>query len=80
MRFWAKRWTGWGRTQLSRIGRGLLGWRRILQDLKSWNYRIVDARYREHLHRVLAIFDARVARQIDFATRLEAADALGQAG
>ena len=57
---------------------GLIG--RILQDLKSWNYRIADARYRENLDRVLAIFDVSAARQIDFTTRLEAADALGQAG
>jgi formylglycine-generating enzyme required for sulfatase activity len=57
---------------------GLVG--RILRDLKSWNYRIADARYRENLERVLAIFDAQAARQIDFATRLEVADALGQAG
>jgi hypothetical protein len=57
---------------------GLVG--RILQDLKSWNYRIADVRYRENLDRVLAIFDAETARDIDFATRLEAAEALGQAG
>lgn len=57
---------------------GLVG--RILQDLKSWNYRITDVRYRENLDRVLAIFDAEEARHIDFGTRLAAADALGQAG
>jgi len=57
---------------------GLVG--RILRDLKSWNYRIADARYRENLDRVLAIFDAQTARQIEFPTRLEAADALGQSG
>ncbi|MGA3025730.1 MAG: SUMF1/EgtB/PvdO family nonheme iron enzyme [Bryobacteraceae bacterium] len=56
---------------------GLVG--RILQDLKSWNYRIADVRYRENLDRVLPIFEAEAARHIDFATRLEAADALGQA-
>jgi formylglycine-generating enzyme required for sulfatase activity len=56
---------------------GLIG--RVLQDLKSWNYHIADARYRENLDSVLAIFDARVARTLDFETRLEAADALGQA-
>ena len=57
---------------------GLIG--RILRDLKSWNYSMVDARYRENLERVLAIFDAKAARTLDFQTRLEAADALGQAG
>ena len=57
---------------------GLVG--RILQDLKSWNYRIADVRYRENLDRMVAIFDAETARDIDFATRLEAAEALGQAG
>ncbi len=36
---------------------GLIG--RILQDLESWNYRIVDARYRENLDCVPAIFDAK---------------------
>src|SRR5205823_6763097 len=57
---------------------GLVG--RILQDLKSWNYRIADVRYRENLDRLLAIFDAKTARHIDFLTRLEAAEVLGQAG
>src|SRR5262249_11696324 len=57
---------------------GLIG--QILQDLKSWGYQIADARYRDNLEQVLRIFDAKAAREIDFATRLEAADALGQAG
>jgi formylglycine-generating enzyme required for sulfatase activity len=57
---------------------GLIG--RILRDLKSWKYTIADAHYRENLDRVLAIFDTCTARQLDFTTRLEAADALGQAG
>jgi formylglycine-generating enzyme required for sulfatase activity len=57
---------------------GLVG--RILQDLKSWNYRIADVRYRENLNRLPAIFDVEMARNIHFATRLEAAEALGQAG
>lgn len=57
---------------------GLIG--RILQDLKSWNYQIADPRYRENLDRVPAIFDKEIARTIDLQTRLEAADALGQAG
>jgi len=57
---------------------GLIG--RVLQDMKSWNYQIADPRYRENLDRVLAIFDKKTAQTIDFQTRLEAADALGQAG
>jgi hypothetical protein len=57
---------------------GLIG--RALQDLKSWNYRIADPRYRENLDRMIEIFDARAAREIEFQTRLEAAEALGQAG
>jgi formylglycine-generating enzyme required for sulfatase activity len=57
---------------------GLIG--RILQDLKSWNYRIADPRYRETLDRVMDIFDAKAAREIKLRTRLEAAEALGQAG
>jgi gamma-glutamyl hercynylcysteine S-oxide synthase len=51
-----------------------------LQDLKSWNYHVADARYRENLDSVLPIFDAKAARTVDFQTRLDAADALGQAG
>jgi hypothetical protein len=57
---------------------GLVG--RILQDLKSWNYRIADVRYRENQDHMLAIFDPETARQIEFQTRLEAAEAFGQAG
>ncbi len=57
---------------------GLIG--RILQDLQSRNYRTADPRYRENLDRMVEIFDAKAAREIDFRTRLEAAEALGQAG
>jgi formylglycine-generating enzyme required for sulfatase activity len=57
---------------------GLIG--SALRDLQSWGYRLTDPRYRENLDRSFAIFDAREARQLDFATRLEAADAIGQAG
>ena len=57
---------------------GLIG--SALRDLKSWGYRLTDPRYAENLDRCLAVFDAREARQVDFATRLEAADAIGQAG
>jgi formylglycine-generating enzyme required for sulfatase activity len=57
---------------------GLIG--SALRDLKSWGYRLTDPRYQENLHRSMAIFDAREARQLDFDTRLYAADAIGQAG
>jgi formylglycine-generating enzyme required for sulfatase activity len=57
---------------------GLIG--RILQDLKSWNYRIADPRYQENLGRTLEVFETKAVREIDFQTRLEAAEALGQAG
>ena len=57
---------------------GLIG--RILRDLRAWNYEIADPRYRRNLDSVLEIFEANAARRIDFQTRLEAADALGQAG
>ena len=57
---------------------GLIGG--ALRDLKSWGYRLTDPRYQENLDRSLAVFEAREARQLDFATRLEAADAIGQAG
>ncbi len=57
---------------------GLIG--RILRDLKSWNYRIANGLYQENLNRCLGIFDAAQVRKIDFAIRLEASDAIGQAG
>ncbi|MFN7920476.1 MAG: SUMF1/EgtB/PvdO family nonheme iron enzyme [Bryobacteraceae bacterium] len=57
---------------------GLIG--RILRDLKSWGYQWSDPRYAEHLKSVMAIFTVEGAGQLDFATRLAAADALGQAG
>jgi formylglycine-generating enzyme required for sulfatase activity len=53
---------------------------RALQDLKSWGYRIHDPLYPDNVERVMAIFTPAGARQVDFASRLEAADALGQAG
>jgi formylglycine-generating enzyme required for sulfatase activity len=57
---------------------GLIG--RILLDLQSWNYHIADARYQQNLDRMIEIFDAKAVHEIDFQTRLEAAEALGQAG
>jgi formylglycine-generating enzyme required for sulfatase activity len=57
---------------------GLIG--RALLDLRSWGYRLDDSRYRDNLKRSLTVFGAREARHLDFITRLEAADAIGQAG
>jgi formylglycine-generating enzyme required for sulfatase activity len=57
---------------------GLIG--RILQDLQSWNYRIGDPRYQQNLDRMIEIFNAKAVHEIEFQTRLEAAEALGQAG
>jgi formylglycine-generating enzyme required for sulfatase activity len=57
---------------------GLIG--RILQDLKSWNYQLADPRYQENMRRMPEIFEPKAAREVDFQTRLEAAEALGQAG
>jgi formylglycine-generating enzyme required for sulfatase activity len=55
---------------------GLLG--AIVSDLKPLDYHPADARYRE-LH-TLGIFDREKAMSVDFKVRLEAAEALGQAG
>lgn len=55
---------------------GLMG--RMLRDLKSWGYEIKDPRYDDHLRAVLAVFEK--GCKLDFQTRLDAADALGQAG
>jgi formylglycine-generating enzyme required for sulfatase activity len=57
---------------------GLIGG--ALRDLKSWGYRLTDPRYQENLDRSMAVFDAREARQLDFDTRLYAADAIGLEG
>jgi formylglycine-generating enzyme required for sulfatase activity len=58
---------------------GLIG--QIVHDLRAYEYQPADARYKTNLDRCLAIFsDSEQARTIPFETRLEAADALGQAG
>jgi len=44
------------------------------------DYQIADARYRENLQDMPAVFDAEAARTIDFQTRPGSGDALGQAG
>ena len=57
---------------------GLLG--AMLADLRPLAYQPPDPRYQKVLDAVLGIFDARQAEGIDFRVRLEAAEALGQAG
>lgn len=58
---------------------GLIG--RMLRDLKAWKYEIADNRYRRHLTDALVLFsDARLAREVEFQTRLDVADAFGQVG
>lgn len=52
----------------------------MLRDLAPFGYRLDDARYDDMLHRVLAIFDRDKAKHLPVSVRLEAADALGQAG
>jgi formylglycine-generating enzyme required for sulfatase activity len=57
---------------------GLLG--AIVRDLAPVRYQPGDERYKRALDAVLGIFDADKARSVDFNVRLEAAEALGQAG
>ncbi|MFZ5515698.1 MAG: SUMF1/EgtB/PvdO family nonheme iron enzyme [Candidatus Zhuqueibacterota bacterium] len=52
----------------------------MLRDLSPFKYEIKDPRFKKMLNNVMAIFDKEKARNIDVKTRLEAADALGQAG
>ena len=57
---------------------GLLG--AMLRDLAPVAYRAPDHQYEELLQRVLGIFDRERSRNVPIETRIEAADALGQAG
>ncbi len=58
---------------------GLIG--SILRDLKAWKYEIADPRYMQYLLSTLCLFeDPKTARSVEFAARLDVADALGQAG
>lgn len=57
---------------------GLLGG--ILRDLASLQFRFQKDRYTEMQQRVMEVFKPSGADRIPFATRLEAADALGQGG
>jgi hypothetical protein len=57
---------------------GLLG--AMVRDLQPFNYQPADPRYQQSIDAVLGIFDADKAYGIPFPVRLEAAEALGQAG
>lgn len=57
---------------------GLVG--SILRDLEPFGYQFKDSRYHEILVRVMQIFSREDAKSIPLKIRLEAADALGQAG
>ncbi|MBD3341203.1 MAG: SUMF1/EgtB/PvdO family nonheme iron enzyme [Candidatus Lokiarchaeota archaeon] len=57
---------------------GLIG--AMLRDLSPFDYQLTDARYPSMLDRVMGIFDKEKAKNIDVKVRLEAAEALGQAG
>ena len=57
---------------------GLLG--AMVSDLRPLGYQPADARYRKLMDAVLGIFDREKAPSVEFAVRLEAAEALGQAG
>jgi hypothetical protein len=57
---------------------GLLG--AMVRDLLPFNYRPADPRYQRTMDAVLGIFDVGNAYTIGFRVRLEAAEALGQAG
>ena len=57
---------------------GLLG--AIVRDLTPLDYKPSDRLYRKTLDAVMGIFDLKKSQGIDFTVRLEAAEALGQAG
>lgn len=60
---------------------GLMG--AVLRDLDAWSYKMTEAlseRYQKMLGEVEGIFDERKAYEIPFDVRLDAANALGQAG
>ncbi|HWT79628.1 MAG TPA: SUMF1/EgtB/PvdO family nonheme iron enzyme, partial [Candidatus Methylomirabilis sp.] len=72
---------------LERAGTGLAGQARaagllgaMVSDLRPLDYQPADRRYRELMDAVLGIFDREKAKSVEFAVRLEAAEALGQAG
>jgi formylglycine-generating enzyme required for sulfatase activity len=57
---------------------GLLG--AMLRDLEPVGYGPLNDRYQELLHQVMGIFDRERSQTVPIETRVEAADALGQAG
>ena len=57
---------------------GLLG--ALVQDLAPFDYTPTDARYARLMQAALAVFDRDQARTMPVETRIEAAEALGQAG
>lgn len=57
---------------------GLLG--AMQRDLRLLGDELADPRYAKLLHDVMGIFDRERSRSIAIAERIEAADALGQAG
>ena len=57
---------------------GLLG--AVVRDLAPFEYQIDDVRYNRLLDAVLGVFDPRRAGDIPIEVRIEAAEALGQAG
>ncbi|MBN2008050.1 SUMF1/EgtB/PvdO family nonheme iron enzyme [candidate division KSB1 bacterium] len=57
---------------------GLIG--AMLRDLAPFKYELTDPRYFDMLQRVLAIFSKPAANTLDLRDRVDAADALGQAG
>jgi len=57
---------------------GLVG--AMVRDLRPLKYQPADPEYPALLDSVLAIFDPEKAQKVDFKDRLEAAEALGQAG
>ena len=57
---------------------GLLG--ALVRDLTPLDYKPADPRYQRTLDDVMGIFDADKSKGLEFQVRLEAAEALGQAG
>jgi formylglycine-generating enzyme required for sulfatase activity len=52
----------------------------MVRDLQPYHYDPADPRYKRTMDAVLGIFEAKRVSAIDFGVRLEAAEALGQAG
>lgn len=57
---------------------GLIG--AMLRDLQPRAYQVLDSRYQFTLEAALGVFNSNAAQGIDLQVRLEAAEALGQAG